>query len=108
MAAAVGSELDHESARWNDRHERFGLRASYAFTTKQATLILLFVKTVWVELWGKDCADREVVVESGPVGLRITPKHGKRFWRSPPSSGQRDSARFLLSASVEDRRLMRR
>jgi hypothetical protein len=67
------------------------LRASYPGATKRATLvhelshrlisdvapegvdqhqvIFLFVYDVWVELWGKDFADAQVVVESGRRGL---------------------------------------
>jgi hypothetical protein len=67
------------------------LRASYPDATKRGTLvhelshrlisdvapqsvdrhqvIFLFVYDVWVQLWGKDFADAQVVVESGRRGL---------------------------------------
>ena len=67
------------------------MRASYAHATKQATLvhelahrliadrvpgsfedhpiIFLFVYDAWVELWGKELADREVEVESARKGM---------------------------------------
>jgi uncharacterized protein (TIGR02145 family) len=73
------------------RERPMQLRASYPRATKQATLvhelahrliselvtgsfedhpiIFLFVYDVWVELWGKEFADREVEVESARKGL---------------------------------------
>ena len=80
---------------YRDRPMR--MRASYSRSTKQATLvhelahrliselvpgtfedhpiIFLFVYDDWVELWGRDFADREVEVESarrGPSNYRAT------------------------------------
>jgi hypothetical protein len=73
-----------------DREMPMQLRASYSEDTKRATLvhelshrlisdvapesvdqhqvIFLFVYDVWVQLWGKEFADAQVVVESGRRG----------------------------------------
>lgn len=73
------------------RERPMQMRASYPYATKQATLvhelghrlisdrvpgsfedhpiIFLFVYDVWVELWGREFADREVAVESARKGL---------------------------------------
>jgi hypothetical protein len=81
----------YEGVSYSGYHERpMRLRASYPLATKRATLvhelshrlisdiapknvdqhpvIFLFVYDVWVELWGKEFADEQVVVESARRG----------------------------------------
>ena len=82
----------YEGVSYSGYHERpMRLRASYPSATKRATLvhelshrlisdiapenvdqhpvIFLFVYDVWMELWGKEFADEQVVVESARRGL---------------------------------------
>ena len=93
------------------------LRASYPDATKRATLvhelshrlitdvapesidqhqvIFLFVYDVWVQLWGKELADAQVVVESGRRGLYDY----ESAWRNAlalGAAGRRERWRALL------------